>query len=462
MIKRIALTSLFLLSSCGLPLNQPPPYMPVSEGWKWPVVEPEGDIEELANWWEIFDDPVLDALIARALEYNQTLEQAYHRMREARALACVSCSYLWPTLTLDPLFSNSDQVVQNPAGVGPSQLRFQMTQYELPLSVSYDFDLWQKYTHECLAGKARANAELEHLEGTKLLLTTDVAQTYYKLRELDTELRLLKDTIAIRLDSLRLNQSRYDNGIVNRLDVSRAELLLAETEGDFEDIVRHRALHENALAVLCGSLPEDFIMCLSPLEEEAPVVIADLPSDVMCRRPDIAEAERHMEALYSEMGVAYASLFPSLRLTGQIGYSSPELNNLFKWASNMWAIALYGSQTVFDAGRNCANLEAAKARYCQGIASYRQTILTAFQEVENALANSVQNERLLKTLVRQVEAAQDIATLTDQRYKDGIITSLDVFDAQRVLLDTQRQEVRVRGQRFLDAVLLIKALGGGW
>lgn len=460
---RLALVLALLLTSCGLPTKHHAPNFPLPECWKWPTSACEGETiceEQPEEWWFYFDDPLLHELIGLSLEHNQTLEQAYHRMREARAMACSSCSYLWPTLTLDPSITKQESVVQNPLMFGPNQMRFQASQYELPLTVSYDVDLWQKYTHQCLAGNARAGASLERLAGTQLLLTTDVAQTYYKLRELDTERQLLEATIVLRKQSVELTRSRFTNGIITRLDVSRAELLQAETEADLADIVRQRAIQENALAVLCGSLPSNFTIWMSPLFDPAPPIPADLPSDVLQRRPDIAEAERNLAALYSDIGVSYASLFPSLHITGQIGYSSPELNNLLKWQSNMWALAMNASQTIFDAGRNCANLRAAHARYCQGIANYRQTIMTAFQEVENALASIHQNAIGLAALERQVLAAKDVYTLTHQRYKDGIIISLDVVDAERVLLDTQRQEVRSRGQQFLDAVQLVKALGG--
>jgi multidrug efflux system outer membrane protein len=355
-----------------------------------------------------------------------------------------------------------DSLAQNPIPLGPLDFRFLAIQYNLPLIVNWEIDLWNKVSHGCHAGIARAEAAVEQLASAHLILSTDVASTYFILRALDTEQQLLIDTLALRQNSYELTQTRFESGLVTRLDVSRAEALLAQTEADFEEITRQRAVQENILALLCGEAASDFCVAQDPLCTEPPVVAADLPSDMLCRRPDIAQAERVLQAFYHEMGVGYASLFPSLSLTGQVGCSSPALENWLSWHARLWALAIDTTQTLFDSGRNCALYEASKQRYQQALARYRQAVLASFQEVENALASGHQHNRALKATQRQVAAAADAADLTQQRYEDGLITYLDVLDTQRTLLDAQRQEVRLLGARYTDVVQLIKALGGGW
>lgn len=453
---------LICLSGCGVPLHHNVPCADQAEQWKWPIAEQPDACEELESWWDLFDDPLLDHLICSAFLHNQTLEETFHKVCEARALAAAECSRLYPTAVLQPSMYKKDYLPQNPIPIGPIDFRFLSVQYNLPVTVNYEVDLWNKVSHSCYAGWARADAAEDELASAHLVLSTDVASTYFFLRALDTEEELLKDTLALRKDSFELTQHRFEGGLTTKVDVSRAQALLAQTEADLEEVVRQRAVQENILALLCGLPASDFCVAHDPLVGLPPQVAADLPSDMLCRRPDIAQAERRLKAIYHEMGVSYANLFPSLNLTGQVGFSSPLLSNWLSWHARLWALAIDVSQTVFDAGRNCALYEVTRYRYQQALARYRQAVLASFQEVENALANSYQNQRRLEAIQAEVMAAGDASDLIEQRYEDGLINYLEVIDAQRTLLDAQRQEVRLLGARYSDVVQLIKALGGGW
>lgn len=454
-----------IVKGCGMPLNYEPPPVPWAETWKTAhtCAKACDAFEEIEPWWEVFDDPMLNVLEERALDGSQTLEEAFQRMRQARATSAANYPGT-PLVRLMPSYNNQDYLAQNPIPTSliPKSFRFQQVTQSFPLVINYEVDIWDKYNHTYFGYASRACASQYDWYATWLLLTTDVAQAYFLLRTFDTEQQLLEHSLQLLQQNYDTQLSRYKEGITTLLDVSASETLLAQTQADLEDVRRQRTLQENLLALLCGDPAPDFCLDLMPLDSNPPCISADLPSEVLLRRPDIGQAEQTMAAFYHDVGVSYASLFPSLSLTGQLGYQSPELSNWFSWQGRLWSLGVQASQTIFDNGRNQCNLAAAKAAYCAEVAAYRQQVLTAFQEVENALSNIQQRDRALEALDRFVAATETTANLTEHRYMDGINNILDVVTARRTQLDAERAAVQIRGQRFVDAVQLVKALGGAW
>jgi multidrug efflux system outer membrane protein len=300
----------------------------------------------------------------------------------------------------------------------------------------------------------------------QLALQADVAQTYFALRQTDEELGLLRDTLKLREDSVRLLQRRFDLGETNELDLSRAKTELATARSDSIALERQRGQLEHGLAVLLGKAPAAFSLAAAPLATALPVIPAGLPSSLLERRPDIAAASRGMAAANARIGIAKAAFFPVLNLTAFGGFESGELHDLFNWSSRTWALGpLFGTilnMPIIDGGRNQANLERSYAVLEESVASYRQQVLVAFSEVEDNLVN-------VRTLDDQGQATRDAVasasrafTIAQARYRAGATGYLDVIDSQRSLLSVQRLETQIKGARATSTVALIRALGGGW
>jgi outer membrane protein, multidrug efflux system len=295
-----------------------------------------------------------------------------------------------------------------------------------------------------------------------LTLTADVARNYQLLRSLDNEKLVIEATIALRRDTLRLQQTRFQAGLINEVDVTRAKTELANVEAELHAVVRSRAQIEHALAVLCGQPPARFTIAAKATSITPPEIPAGLPSELLQRRPDVVAAEHNLEAANARIGVAKAAFFPAIKLTSASGFASADLGTLVDWPSRFAQFGPSISVPVFQGGRNRANLQAAEARYEQNVATYRGQVLNAFRDVEDSLSD-------LSTLVSQGEAvnraltsARDTVTLASERYQQGLSSYLDVVDAQRVALQAERQDAQLRGQRAVATILLAKALGGGW
>jgi multidrug efflux system outer membrane protein len=295
-----------------------------------------------------------------------------------------------------------------------------------------------------------------------LTLTTELASNYFQLRSLDSQIDVLQSTISVREKLLKLAQSRFDNGLINHIDVFNATLQLSNVQAEYANNMRLRNLQENALAVLIGLPPPLFSLQHHPLTTKPPVIPASLPSEVLHQRPDIAQAERNMEAQHALIGVAYASFFPSLNLTGTLGFSSPDLKDFMTWQSRFWSYGFNSAQTIFDAGRNCSNLSASWARFSQARNAYQKQILIAFREVEDALKNlEMQNEQSASLEVA-LSSSQKTIQLSQSRYFKGLTNSFEFIEAEKSVLEAQLNVINLLGVRYLSTIQLIKALGGSW
>lgn len=344
----------------------------------------------------------------------------------------------------------------------PNDFRFLQTQYLVPLNLSYEVDLWGQLNNAYYAALIRAQAASQAYLSVLLSLTADVASTYFQLRSLDAQQEVIQKNIRVRQHAVEINQVRFKAGLIVFLDVSRAEVELARARSDSDHVRRLRGLEENLLATLVGTPAPLFSLAYNPLLTPPPVIPKGLSSELLCRRPDIAEAERNLAAAYREVGVAYANFFPSLSLNASLGFSSPFADQLFSWQSRFWQVGLNIMQTVFDAGHNQANFDYYKALFREAMAHYQQKVLQSFEEVENGLVNLREYAHQAHDLADAVRAAHITLELSQMRYNRGLINYLDVVDAERQLLETEQNSVIVLGNRYSSTVMLIRALGGGW
>lgn len=425
---------------------------------------------DLCNWWETFQDDVLNELEENALNSSYTLWAALERVIQARAQARTYFAPLLPHLNFTPSFSRTGLLYQNPlpdatsstTTIVPKAFRFVQTQYLVPLNLTYEVDLWSKLNNTYYASLIRAQAASQAYLSVLLSLTADVAATYFQIRGLDAQQEVVQRNIRVRQHAVDLNIARYKAGLIVYLDVSRAEVELARAHSDSDDVRRLRGLQENLLATLIGTPASIFSLAPNPLKIPPPVIPRGLPSELLCRRPDIAEAERDLAAAYREIGVAYANFYPSFNLNASFGFGSPFAHTLFSWQSRFWQVGWNIVQTVFDGGYNAANLDYYQARFREILANYQQTVLKAFQDVEDSLVNLHGYADQAQDLAIAVRAARVTLELAQMRYNRGLTNYLDVVDAERQLLETEQNSVIVLGNRYVSTVTLIRGLGGGW
>ncbi len=328
--------------------------------------------------------------------------------------------------------------------------------------MSYEVDLWGRLRRSYEAANAEADASVSDYQNVLLTLTGDIAINYFLLRSLDSETAVLRRTIDVRKATVDILNGRYLAGTVLEMDVDRARTQLASAGADLADLTRQRAETLNAIALLCGTPASSFEIRELPLVASPPYIPAGLPSSLLERRPDIARAERTLAAKNAEIGVARAAYFPALSLTGQAGYLSNTAHALFSGTSTTWFIAPSVAMPLFNAGRTAAQVRQAEATYREFLADYRQTVLTAFKEVEDALAQVTLLGSQAEAEAKAFASAGRVAELAGARYDAGVVTYLDVVDAERARLEEERAQVRIAGQRYAATVRLIKALGGGW
>jgi len=412
-----------------------------------------------SDWWRTFHDPVLDDLVARALAANQDLRAALARVEQARALAGTARADYLPALSLGPAVrrEQASLTVANGAPETP------VTTHHLPLVLNWELDLFGRVRRLNESARADLAAAEALFASARLALAAEVASTHFTLRALDRELRLVTDTLGWRRDALQLVQARFRSGNAGELDVARAETELAATEAEAAALAHRRAGVETALAVLLGEPAPTFV--LSDRESETlppPAVPAGLPSALLTRRPDITAAERTLAAAHARIGVAKAAFFPALSLTGTAGYASAEIDDLFQRDSRLWAIGPSLYLPLFQGGRNRAQLARSRAAYEEALATYRQQVLVAFREVQDALTAARWLAEQADAQARAVDSARRGAELSQKRYDAGFVSYLEVVDAQRTALEVERAAARLAGQRLVIHVALIKALGGGW
>jgi multidrug efflux system outer membrane protein len=444
-----------LLSGCvvGPDYKKPAPVGPPDWGWK--LAEPS-DQTVKNNWWRLFQDPVLNQLETLATVTNQQLKVAVARVDQARDLARVSASRFFPQLSLDP------SVVSFHTELNHVPAELTATSYTVPLDLSYEVDLWGKIRRSFESAQAEAEAGVADYYNVLLTLHGDVAANYFQLRQLDAQIALLQQTLELRQKSVRILTERFQGGLAAELDVDRARTELAQTKTSMTETQRQRDVLQNALALLCGQPAATFQVAPAALNEVLPVIPVGLPSRLLERRPDVAEAERKMAAANARIGIAKAAFFPAISLTGDAGYSSFHVSSLLNWESQLFQIGPAATFPVLNGGRLKSELKAARAGYQAACASYQEQVLVAFKDVSDSLVDLNSYQQQVTSQTEAVTAADQAAALSRERYRQGLINYLDVLDAERTQLQAQSQLIQIQAWQFIATVHLVKALGGGF
>ena len=422
----------------------------------WTLASP-AEAQPRGTWWKAFSDPVLDDLVQRADRANTSISVAAARLVQARALLRAADAERLPQLGLGGSAVRGDglSVTNLPAG-SPRTL------YAVAANASYEVDLFGRLAQASHAAELDAHAAEALLRSTKLLAEADVAQAYLGLRALDDERALVRRTVAAYRATLDLTERRYRAGDVAELDVTRARTEVAATESDAFALDRQRAELEHAIAVLVGEPASTFSIKEADWTTALPQIPAGVPATVLTRRPDISAAQDQMLAAQARAGVAKAAWFPSISLTALGGRASPDLSDLFTWPARAWAIGALLTQPIFDGGRRQAGIEFAGGEMDAATARYREQVLVAFREVEDQLAALRLLADQSDAQARAVTSAARTTALSDARYRNGLVSQLELLDAQRSELRNRRQAVEVRSAQYQATVGLVRALGGGW
>ena len=452
-----ALATTIAVSGCmvGPTYERPAAAVPATfkaaEGW---VDAQPGDTLDRGAWWTRFRDPQLDALASRVEIGNQNVAAAVAAVTQARALVREQRASLFPSIGLDG-GANRSGVRLGGGGDASST-------YRVDVSAGWDPDVWGRLRRTVEGASAGAQATEADLASATLAAQGDLATNYFALRQTDAQIALLNETIEGYRRSLQITQNRYDVGIIAKTDVLQAQTQLANTQADAVALRRQRAQFENAIAVLIGESPSTFSIPVAEWNAVVPAVPIGIPSTLLQRRPDIASAERRVAAANAQIGVAQAAFYPSFNLSGSLGLASGKLVDLVSASSVLWSLGVSAAQVLFNAGATQARVEGAQAAHQQQVAGYRQTVLAAFEEVENLLvASRVLEEQ--EALQRQASTAADQAAATIQnRYQAGQVGYTEVVIAQAAALAARRALVQLMAQRQQAAVALIQAVGGGW
>src|SRR5246127_5837303 len=462
----VVLATGIFLAGCTVGPNYKRPSAPST--MKWDLAEPwrEGDPKDSipkGQWWAVFHDEDLNTLEAQALVANQTLKVSLAHLEQARATAAIQVATEFPTLSTG-LSATRNRLSGNRAINGvPITLR-PVTQntYTLPFTVSYEVDLFGRRRRSIESAEASYQANAADVENVRLLVTAQLAGDYFNLRELDSELQILTRTVEALRRGLELVNSRHAGGVASGLDVAQEETLLNTTRTQAVLLQQQRKQFEDAIAVLVGQPAPDFHIPARVLNAEPPELDSGLPSDLLERRPDIAEAERLMASANAQIGVAQAAYYPSLNLFGQGGWQAADITKLANASSAFWALGANVAQEIFTGGARRAQLQFARAGYDANVATYRQTVLTAFQEVQDEITGLAVLTQAQKSQQQAVDAARRTLDISTSRYSGGLVSYLDVVTAQQNLLTDEQELAVIQGQRLISSVLLVKALGGGW
>jgi NodT family efflux transporter outer membrane factor (OMF) lipoprotein len=451
-----------LCSACTVGPQYKRPAAPVPQTYKenanWQPAQP-GDATLRGKWWEVFGDSQLNALEEQLSVSNQTLKVAEAQFRQARALIRSVRADYFPVLTAVP--SASRQRVSGNKSVGGIGGKT-FNDFVLPFDVSYEPDVWGRVRRSVESARANAQASAADLETVGLTLHAELAMDYFQVRSLDAEEQLLNSTVTAYTKALELTENRYRGGVASQVDVAQAKTQLETTRAQAIDVRIQRAQFEHAIAVLIGKPASEFSLPVAPLATLPPRIPAGIPSQLLQRRPDIAAAERRVASANAQIGVARSAYYPVISLGGAGGFESAVIGTLIQGPSALWSVGAAAVETIFEGGRRKALSEQAQAAYDQTVASYRQTALTAIQEVEDNLAGLRILEDEARTQESAVRSAQHSLELSNNRYKGGVTTYLEVITAQSTALSDERVAVQIQARRMTASVLLIKALGGGW
>jgi NodT family efflux transporter outer membrane factor (OMF) lipoprotein len=459
----LAAFSMMLLAGCNVGPRYTRPNVPTApadtfkeaDGWK--PAQPSDQLLR-GKWWEMFGDPHLNALEDELTVSNQDLKVASARFVEARAMVHFNRAAQFPTISTSPGIES----IRDSANAPYLPATSTTGDFVLPFDLSYELDVWGRVRRTVSASREEAQATAGDFATVNLSLHAELAYDYFELRSADAQKKLLDDTVKTYQNALQLTENRFEGGAAPKSDVAQAQTQLQATMVQDTDVSVQRAQFEHAIAVLMGKPPAAFSLPASPLNLAPPDISAGLPSQLLERRPDIAAAERRVAEANDQIGIARAAYYPTVILSASAGFEGDSITNWLSWPSRFWAVGPSMMETLFDAGRRRATSQAAVASYDATVANYRESTLTAFQQVEDNLAAL---RILTQEAQQQMEAtasAEESLQIFTNRYIGGEDPYLQVLTAQTIALQNERNDVDIRRRRMDASVLLIKALGGGW
>jgi NodT family efflux transporter outer membrane factor (OMF) lipoprotein len=435
---------------------------------KWDVSEPwresaPKDGVAKGEWWSAFHDDELSGLEKQALDANQTIKISAARLEQARASAAVQVATQFPNFATAPSAERQRLSGNRPANSNfPVASPVSQSNFVLPFTVGYEVDLFGRRRRSIEAAQASYQASAADLENVRLVITAELAGDYFTLRQIDTELGILNRTVETLQKGLQLVDSRHKGGVASGLDVAEEETLLNTTRTQAILLKQQRKQFEDAIAVLVGRPAPDFHLASKELQDAPPPLDAGLPSDLLERRPDIAEAERQMAVANAQIGIARAAYYPSLNLFGTGGWQAADIAKLINVQSTFWAVGANVAESIFTGGSRRAQVQFAKAGYDANVAAYRDSVLNAFREVQDDVTGLTVLDQANQSQQQAVDSARRTLDIASSRYTGGLVNYLDVVNAQQNLLNSEQELAVIHGQRLVTSVLLIKALGGGW
>jgi NodT family efflux transporter outer membrane factor (OMF) lipoprotein len=451
-------------TGCAVGPRYKRPALPVPPAYKemgnWKTAQPN-DQNLGGNWWEIFQDPQLNALEQQINVSNQNLKAAVAQYQQSRAALRYARADYYPTATAGP--SATRERYSNNRPPHSSNLDgITFNDFAVPVNFSYQANAWGRVSRNVESYREQAQASAADLAVVNLSMHAALAIDYSAARSLDAEEKLLQDTVEQYEQAYQLNEDRYQGGLASEVEVEQAKTILETTRAQMVDVGVARAQYEHAVAVLVGKTPADFTLPPLPLATPPPPIPVGVPSTLLERRPDIAGAERRVASANAQVGLAKTAYYPLVNILGSGGFESGSITTLLQGPSGFWSVGSSAVVTLFDVGRRRAVNDQAKASYDSSVASYRETVLTAFQQVEDNLAALRILEQEAGVQATAVEAAQRSLSLSNTRYEGGVTSYLEVITAQNAALADEVTAVNILGRRMANAVLLIEALGGGW
>jgi NodT family efflux transporter outer membrane factor (OMF) lipoprotein len=461
----VALSAIAVLQICGCTVGptyrRPTAAVPTAykELGNWKEAQPN-DQHLSGSWWEMFQDPQLNALELQVNVSNQNLKAAEAQYTQARAALRYNRAAYFPTVGGGASASRNKISSNRPPSLATNGVTY--NDFQIPFELSYEVDVWGRLRRTVESYRDQAQASAGDLATVNLSMHAQLALFYFQARVLDAEEQLLNSTATQYEQALELIQNRYAGGIASDLEVQQATTQLETTRAQAIDVTVARAQYEHAVAILIGKPPADFSLAALPLTTPPPAIPAGLPSELLERRPDIAAAERRMAAANAQIGVAKAAYYPTISLGATGGFESGIITTLISGPSALWSVGGSAIAPIFDGGRRRANVDQALAAYDQTLANYRETVLTAFQQVEDNVAALRILEHEGEVQEKAVVAAQKYLELANTRYTGGVTSYLEVTTAQSAALADELTAVNILGRRMVNAVTLVQALGGGW